>query len=154
MHIAQLNIAQAKAPLDTPVMKDFVDNLEPVNAMAESSEGFIWRLKDEEGDATKIPIFNDPSLLVNMSVWASVESLKHFIFKTHHLTFLQRKGEWFEKMPMANQVLWWIQEDHIPTVAEAEQRLIYLRENGESPYAFSFRSKYEPADVVDEANIL
>ena len=140
MHLAQLNIAKAKAPLDDPLMQEFMDNLDPINAIAESSSGFIWRLKDESGDATSIQVFDDPSLIVNMSVWESIESLKDFMFKTHHLDFLKRKNEWFEKIAEANHVLWWVPAGHEPNVIEAKERLLHLREQGESDHAFTFRS--------------
>lgn len=92
MKLAQLNIALAKYPLDAPEIKEFVDNLELVNGIAESSEGFVWRLKDESGDATNIQAFDDPNMIVNMSVWDSVDSLKNFMFRTHHRDFMRRKG--------------------------------------------------------------
>lgn len=140
MHLAQLNIAKAKATLDDPLMQEFMDNLDPVNAIAEASPGFIWRLKDENGDATSIQVFDNPRLIVNMSVWESIDSLKDFMFKTHHLNFLKRKNEWFEKINEANHVLWWVAVGHVPTVVEAKERLLYLREQGESDHAFTFRT--------------
>ncbi len=143
MQLAQINIARTKAAMDEPLMKEFVDNLDPINAIAESSHGFVWRLQDESGDATSIQAFDDPALIVNLSVWESVASLKAFLFKTHHIDFLKRKSEWFEKLDEANYVLWWVPEGHQPTIAEAKERLFYFREHGESAYAFSF--KYRPA---------
>jgi len=148
MHLAQLNIAQAKYPLDAPEIKDFIDNLDPVNALAEQSEGFIWRLKDEAGDATGIQAFSDPNIIVNMSTWQSVDSLKDFMFRTHHKDFLRRKKEWFHKLPEDSYVLWWIPIGYTPTVEEAIARLTYLRNHGESAYAFSFKSNDTPADVL------
>ena len=123
MHLAQLNIARAKYPLDAPEIKDFVDNLDVVNATAEQSKGFVWRLKDESGDATNIQAFDDPSLLINMSVWTSTGALKDFMFRTHHRDFMRRKNEWFEKLNEDSYVLWWIEEGHIPTAEEAKARL-------------------------------
>ncbi|ROO57558.1 uncharacterized protein DUF3291 [Vibrio crassostreae] len=123
MKLAQLNIALAKYPLDAPEIKEFVDNLELVNGIAESSEGFVWRLKDESGDATNIQAFDDPNMIVNMSVWDSVDSLKNFMFRTHHRDFMRRKGDWFHRLPEDTYVLWWIEEDHIPTLEEAIERL-------------------------------
>jgi len=147
MHLAQLNIARAKYPLDAPEIKDFVDNLDVVNATAEQSEGFVWRLKDESGDATSIQAFDDPSLLINMSVWTSPDSLKDFMFRTHHRDFMRRKGEWFEKLNEDSYVLWWIEEGHIPTAEEAKVRLQHLREHGDSPYAFTFKANFTPDDL-------
>lgn len=145
MLLAQVNIAKLKYPIDSPELKDFVDNLEPINAIAESSEGFVWRLKDETGNATDFHAFGDPNIIVNMSIWRSSEDLKNFMFRTHHLDFLKRKKEWFEPMT-DNYVLWWIAPDHIPTVEEGIERLVYLRENGETPHAFSFKSNFTPEE--------
>lgn len=130
MKLAQLNIAKAKYPLDAPEIKEFVDNLDVVNAMAESSEGFIWRLKDESGDVTSIQAFADPLIIVNMSVWTTVDALKDFIFRMHHRDFMRKKGEWFHRL---------LEDEHIPTLEEAKDRLDHLRNKGETPYAFSFR---------------
>lgn len=139
MHLAQLNIAKAKYDLDAPQIKEFVDNLEPVNSIAEQCDGFIWRLQDENGDATNIKAFSDPKMIVNMSVWASVNALKNFMFKTHHRDFLRRKTEWFENTSEHNYVLWWVPEGHTPSLEEALEKLTLLREHGESDQAFSFK---------------
>ncbi|PTP05200.1 DUF3291 domain-containing protein [Vibrio splendidus] len=147
MKLAQLNIALAKYPLDAPEIKEFVDNLELVNGIAESSEGFIWRLKDESGDATNIQAFDDPNMIVNMSVWDSVDSLKNFMFRTHHRDFMRRKGDWFHRLPEDTYVLWWIEEDHIPTLEEAIERLEHLREIGDTPYAFTFKTNFTASEV-------
>ena len=151
MHLAQLNIGKAKAPMDAPEMKEFADNLDPINAIAESSPGFIWRLKDDSGNATGIQAFDEPDILVNMSVWESDEALKHFMLKTHHVDFLKRRREWFVRPLEATTVLWWIPEGHIPTLEEAIERLTHLRKHGESPHAFSFKSRFQPADVLATA---
>ncbi|MBE8576640.1 DUF3291 domain-containing protein [Vibrio sp. OPT18] len=147
MKLAQLNIALAKYPLDAPEIKEFVDNLELVNGIAESSEGFVWRLKDESGDATNIQAFDDPNMIVNMSVWDSVDSLKNFMFRTHHRDFMRRKGDWFHRLPEDTYVLWWIEEDHIPTLEEAIERLEHLRETGDTPYAFTFKTNFSESEA-------
>ncbi|MEL0608834.1 MULTISPECIES: DUF3291 domain-containing protein [Vibrio] len=147
MKLAQLNIALAKYPLDAPEIKEFVDNLELVNGIAESSEGFVWRLKDESGDATNIQAFDDPNMIVNMSVWDSVDSLKNFMFRTHHRDFMRRKGDWFHRLPEDTYVLWWIEADHIPTLEEAIERLEHLREIGDSPYAFTFKTNFTASEA-------
>ena len=105
MHLAQLNIARPKFPMDSIGMADFVNNLDPINTVAENSPGFSWRLKDDSGNATSIPVFNDPELIVNMSVWQDVASLKQFMFKTHHIDFLKRKKEWFVPLDSASYVM-------------------------------------------------
>ncbi|WP_285163188.1 DUF3291 domain-containing protein [Shewanella goraebulensis] len=148
MQLAQLNIAKCKFALDTPEMKDFVDNLDEVNGIAEISAGFVWRLKDESGDATQILAFDDPSLIVNMSVWDNVEALKNFMFRTHHRDFMRRKNEWFEHLSEDSYVLWWVAEGHIPDIKEAKERLLHLRENGDSAYAFTFKSNFTENDLT------
>ncbi len=150
MHLAQLNIAKVRYDLESPQMADFVNNLEPINAIAEKSTGFIWRLQDESGDATNIDVENNPDIIVNMSVWDSVESLKIFMFKTHHIDFLKRKKEWFVPLDNASYVLWWIPVGHIPTVQEAMSKLEYLRQHGESQQAFSFKSNYANPELAND----
>ncbi|MCF7494792.1 DUF3291 domain-containing protein [Vibrio sp. L5-1] len=147
MKLAQLNIALAKYPLDAPEIKEFVDNLELVNGIAESSEGFVWRLKDESGDATNVQAFDNPNMIVNMSVWDSVDSLKNFMFRTHHRDFMRRKRDWFHRLPEDTYVLWWIEADHIPTLEEAIERLEHLRKIGDSPYAFTFKTNFTASEA-------
>ncbi|KGJ86763.1 DUF3291 domain-containing protein [Colwellia psychrerythraea] len=149
MHLAQLNIARAKYSLDAPEIKDFVDNLEPVNNLAESSEGFVWRLKDEQGDATNIQAFSDLDVIVNMSVWESTDALKNFMFRTHHRNFLRRKKEWFHNIAEDSYVLWWVPKGHIPTIEEAVEKLDFLRSNGDTPYAFTFKSNFTASEFVE-----
>lgn len=147
MKLAQLNIALAKYSLDAPEIKDFVDNLDLVNSIAEQSDGFVWRLKDESGDATSIKLFDDPNMIVNMSVWDNVDALKNFMFRTHHRDFMRRKSEWFHRLVEDTYVLWWIEDNHIPTAEEALARLQYLRENGDTPYAFTFKANFTSNDL-------
>jgi len=149
MQLAQLNIAKAKYSLEAPEIKEFVDNLEPVNNLAESSSGFIWRLKDENGDATDIQAFSDPNIIVNMSVWDSTDALKNFMFRTHHRDFLRRKKEWFHNIPEDSYVLWWVPTGHIPTIEEAVEKLEYLRNNGDTPNAFTFKSNFSAVEFVE-----
>jgi len=152
MHLAQLNIAKAKYSLDAPEIKEFADNLEPVNNLAESSEGFIWRLQDESGDAISIQAFSDPNIIVNMSTWLSVDALKNFMFRTHHKDFMRRKKEWFEKISEDSYVLWWVPIDHHPAVEEGLERLYFLRDNADSPYAFTFKSNFNASEVMQTSN--
>lgn len=140
--LAQVNVAIAKGSMDSEVMKVFNDNLDPINAIAESSDGFVWRLKDEGGNATDIVFSNKPNEIVNMSVWESVEDLKRFMFKTHHIDFLKRKKEWFETSTQANYVLWWIPSGHIPTLDEAKQKLALIRQYSDTAEAFSFKKVF------------
>ncbi|WP_264404649.1 DUF3291 domain-containing protein [Vibrio owensii] len=147
MKLAQLNIAFSKYPLNAPEIRDFVDNLDLVNGIAEQSEGFVWRLKDESGDATSIKLFDDPNIIVNMSVWDNVDALKNFMFRTHHRDFMRRKGEWFHRLAEDTYVLWWVEDNHQPTPEEALERLKYLRENGDTPYAFTFKTNFTAKDL-------
>ena len=146
MHLAELNIARAHHAMDAPEMKEFVNAIAAVNEAADNSAGFVWRLQDESGNATNIAAFDDPRMLVNLSVWESVEQLRDFLFKTLHRDYLKRKKEWFSKMSEAYFVMWWVPEGHTPTLEEALQRLEHLRREGETSYAFSFRSNFKPGD--------
>ncbi len=150
-HLAQLNIATMREPLDSPLMADFVANLERINSLAESSPGFVWRLKDEHGAATTIRPFGD-NVLVNMSVWESIEMLHAFAFRSAHKEIMQRRREWFERMGEAYAVLWWVPVNHAPSVEEAAERLAHLREHGPTPRAFVFSKTFSPPgeDAADE----
>ena len=143
-HLAQLNIAQMKLPLDDPQMQAFVDRLDEVNALADESPGFVWRLQTEDGDATAIEFFGADTL-VNMSLWQDVESLRDYAFRSAHKDVLARRHEWFERMQQAYAVLWWVPAGHIPTLEEAAERLDRLRHDGPGPQAFTFKQLYEPA---------
>jgi hypothetical protein len=141
MHLAQLNLALPKEPLDSQLLADFVAALEPVNAASDASPGFVWRLQTADGDATGIRGFGDDRLIVNLSVWESLEALRGFVYgDAGHLAAMRRRRGWFQKFAEAFIVLWWVEPGHIPTVAEAEERLEHLRAHGSSPYAFTFRS--------------
>ncbi|GGK52278.1 DUF3291 domain-containing protein [Streptomyces flaveus] len=142
--LAQVNIARLKAPLDSPQLKDFVDALDPVNAVADSSDGFIWRLQSDSGNATDVPVFGDDWLIVNMSVWRDTNALTAFMYQGQHRELLSRRREWFEKLQEAVTALWWVPAGHRPTVAEAEARLLHLRTHGPTPYAFTLRTSFPP----------
>ena len=143
MHLAQLNIAEAITSLDDPVMADFVNNTDRINALAESSAGFIWRLKDEDSDNSyTLQLFDSEYILTNMSVWKDRSSLFDYVYNTAHVEIFKRRKEWFSKMPKMHMVLWYIEEGHIPTISEGKDRLEYLREHGESAHAFTFKSKF------------
>ena len=144
-HLAQLNIATMREPLESPSMAEFVASLDRINALADSAPGFVWRLKDEQGDATSVRPFGE-DVLVNMSVWESVESLQDFAFRTAHTDIMRRRREWFDRMERAYAVLWWIAAGHTPSIAEAAQRLALLREHGPTADAFTFRQSFAPPD--------
>jgi hypothetical protein len=145
--LAEINIAELKAPLDSPQLKDFVDNLDRINALAESSEGFVWRLKGDGNDATSLRPLGD-NVIVNMSVWRDAESLRNYVYKTAHVEILKRKREWFTRMAKAYMVLWWVPQGHEPTVAEAVARLEHLRKHGATAEAFTFGEAFAAPDAV------
>ncbi|MDJ0776907.1 MAG: DUF3291 domain-containing protein [Gammaproteobacteria bacterium] len=142
-HLAQLNIARMKYAFDAPAMADFVARLEDINALADESPGFVWRLQTDEGDATAIDFFG-PDLLVNLSVWRDVESLRDYAFRSAHREVLAQRHRWFERMQEAYAVLWWIPAGSIPTLEEAAERLDYLRRDGPGPGAFTFSKQFAP----------
>lgn len=144
MHLAQINVGRLLHPLDDPRMADFVDNLAAINALAEASEGFVWRLKDETGNATAIAAYDDPAIIVNMSVWTAPEALYAFAYQTAHRRFVQRRKEWFVLFDGPYLALWWIGEGTIPTVADGRQRLDHLARVGPTAYAFTFRKAFPP----------
>jgi hypothetical protein len=143
-HIAQLNIALAKAPLDDPLLADFMAQLDAVNAMAEVSPGFVWRLKSDSGNATDIRAYDDPRMIVNVSVWESIDALFAFTYKTAHTKVMNRRKEWFEPLPGPHLVLWWIPAGTTPTIADAQRRLTYLDQHGPTPEAFTFKMRFAP----------
>jgi hypothetical protein len=152
-HLAQLNVARALAPLDSPLLADFMAALDDVNAIAEASPGFVWRLKGEGDNATDIRLDDDPLLLVNMSLWQTVEALFDFVYRSGHNAVMMRRREWFERPGEAHQVLWWIPAGQLPTLAEGMARLARLRADGPSAEAFTFKQHYpapgQGGDPVD-----
>jgi Domain of unknown function (DUF3291) len=136
--IAQLNVGRPLHALDDPRMAAFVDNLDRVNALAERSLGFIWRLRDESNNATAFRPFDDPSMLVNMWVWESVEALERFVWATGHKQFYNRKGGWFEKLATPHFVMWPVPAGHIPDLVEAKARLKHVTKHGDSDFAFGW----------------
>ena len=146
--LAQINIAELKAPLDSPELKDFVDNLYRINALAECSDGFVWRLKGDGNDATALRPLGE-NVIVNMTVWRDVESLRNFVYKSAHVEILRRKREWFTRPTEAIYVLWWVPAGHEPTVAEAAERLRQLREHGSTANAFNFGEAFSAPDSAN-----
>lgn len=141
-HLAQINIAQGKDAIESKTMKGFVDRLDEINTYADQADGFVWRLQSEEGDATSIQAFDDPNLLVNMSVWEDIESLKNFVYKTFHVELIQNRDAWFDKIVNVHQTLWWIPQGTIPTIIEAKEKLEYLQELGSTQKAFTFAKSF------------
>ena len=155
--LAQVNIARLVAPLDDPDLADFVRALDPVNAVADAAAGFVWRLQTEEGNATAIRAFEwdatgSAGVIVNMSVWASVEDLAAFVYGEEHRQVLRRRREWFQRMTDAHMACWWVPAGHRPTIAEAEGRVLHLREHGPTSHAFTLRHHYpSPDNDAEEA---
>lgn len=145
-HLAQANIARFKASLDDPIMKEFVDFLEPVNRFAEESKGFLWRLKDEQGrPASYIESpFKDEMMAVNISLWEDVASFSAFVYGSVHSYFLRNKKKWFDLKGPSQFVLWWLPEGITPTLEMAKEKLEALEKNGPSPAAFTMRKFYDP----------
>ncbi len=140
-HLAQLNIARLRAPLESPELAGFVALLPEINELAERSPGYVWRLQDESGDATSLRPF-EPDVIVNLTVWESVESLHGFTYRSGHLEPMRRRRDWFVTFGGPHQVLWWIRAGTLPTVAEAGDRLALLARRGPSPEAFTFREPH------------
>ena len=140
--LAQINIAKARAAMDSEVMKGFVDRLDEINALADEAPGFVWRLQTEEGDATAIQAFEDPDLIVNMSVWDGIDSLKNYVYKSLHVELIRDRDAWFSKIAESHQVLWWVPRGHIPTVEEGKERLKLLNASGPTEQAFTFAKAF------------
>jgi len=151
-HLAQLNVARMRFPVDSPELADFVALLPLVNKIADESPGFVWRLQEASGDSTGIRAFDDPMMLVNASVWESVEALREFVYRSGHIQPMRQRAQWFEKPAEAHMVLWWVAEGHIPSIAECIERLNYLRSQGDSEYAFTFAKTF-PAPEIKTAEV-
>jgi len=150
MHLAQINIGRIRYPIDDPRMHGFVSQLDAVNAIAEATPGFIWRLVGEGNDATSLRPYADPMILVNMSVWESLDALRGYVYRGEHSTVMRSRADWFEKLDGPYYCLWWVPVGHIPTVAEGVERLEHLRAHGPSDRAFWFpRPSPAPRAVVE-----
>ena len=130
MRLAELNVGYAAYPLDDPRMSGFMDNLDTINALAERSPGFVWRMKSDSGNATDISVPGDTEMISNMSVWEDVASLGNYVFNTVHARFYKRKEEWFQAMTSHHFVMWMVEDNHTPDLAEAMDRMEYLQNTG------------------------
>ncbi len=140
--LAEINIARMLDEIDSPIMHEFADNLNRINALAEKQPGFVWRLKGDGNDATSIRVFDDRYLIVNMSVWENVGTLREFTYYSAHTDYFRRRREWFEKLEVPGVALWWIPAGHIPTVEEAKTKLELIARDGITPNAFTFKQRY------------
>lgn len=141
-YLAQINIALMKAPIEDPVMAEFAAALNEVNAVADRSPGFVWRLQTSSGNATNIRAYSDSRMLVNLSVWRSVEQLKAYVYNSLHGDFFVRRRQWFEKYQGEHFAMWWIPSDYLPTVEEGKAKLDYLALHGDSPECFTFAKPF------------
>jgi Domain of unknown function (DUF3291) len=144
-HIAQVNIGRVKAPVDHPIMAGFMNRLDEINALADGSPGFVWRLQTTEGNATYFrPYPEDDRILLNMSVWATIEDLKHYVYRTAHAELLRHRHEWFELFAGTYIALWWVPAGHIPGIDEAKKRIAHLDAHGPTEFAFHFKAVFPP----------
>lgn len=151
-HIAQVNIGRVKAPVEDPIMAGFVARLDEINALAERSPGFVWRLQTSEGNATYFrPYPEDDRILINMSVWETIESLRHYVYQTAHAELLRQRQAWFEKFAGSYTALWWVPAGHRPGMDEATKRLAYLEKHGPTQFAFTFKTTFAPDEQFQRA---
>lgn len=153
-HLAQVNIATARAPLDDPLLAGFVARLEEINALADATPGFVWRLQTEAGDATSLRPYDDDRILFNLSVWESPDALRAFVYKSAHAAVMRQRKSWFERFDGAYYALWWVATGHLPSIVEAKERLQYLREHGESVHAFSFAKLFPAPDCPQHGPLI
>jgi len=149
LQLAQLNIGRLRASTDDPLVAEFMAALDAINALAEASPGFVWRFQTEDGNATAVRPFEDDLLLINMSVWESVEALGDYVYRSDHTAYLRRRREWFDRASEAYLVLWWVPAGHRPSVGEAIDRLQHLRTHGPTAHAFTFRHTFAPTGVAE-----
>jgi hypothetical protein len=143
-HIAQVNIGRVRAPLDSPLMAGFVNRLAEINELADRTPGFVWRLQTPAGDATYLRPYEDDHILVNMSVWESIEALKSYVYRSAHADLLRERQQWFEQFSGAYAALWWVPVGHTPGIDEARKRLAHLDEHGPTEFAFTFKTIFQP----------
>jgi hypothetical protein len=150
-HLAQLNIGRLVAETDSPLVADFMNALDEINALADESAGFVWRFQTADGNATAERPYDDDRILVNFSTWQSVDALADYVYRSAHTEFLRRRREWFDRLEDISVVLWWVPAGHQPRVDEAIERLSSLREHGPTAHAFTFRHRFEPDGSNDLA---
>jgi heme-degrading monooxygenase HmoA len=142
-HLAQINIAHLLAPIDSPLLADFVADIDYINGIAEKSKGFVWRLKDDSGNATDINPFDNKQYIVNMSVWESLDDFKKFVYESGHVEVFKKRAKWFSKMNTPHAAMWWVSNGHVPTAQEGKEKLEFLAKNGDTIDSFSFKRIFE-----------
>src|SRR5215813_10444484 len=148
LHIAQVNIGRMKGALEDPVMAGFVARLDEINALADRSPGFVWRLQTEAGNATDLRPFDDDRILLNMSVWETIEALRAYVHESAHREVLRERHAWFERFEGVYAALWWVPAGHRPSTAEARERLALLADRGPTPSAFTFKDAFPPETAL------
>lgn len=153
--LAQVNVSRLLYPLDSAELGPFMSALDEVNAEGDAADGFVWRLQTEDGNATAVRAFGwdvagSHGVIVNLTVWRSVQALADFVFAGRHLEIMRRRREWFHRPVEATTALWWVPTDHRPSTAEAEDKVRLLRAAGPTPDAFTFRSVFGPPDADAE----
>jgi len=150
-HVAQINIGRAKGPVEEPMMAGFMTRLDDLNALADRSPGFVWRLQTLEGNATYFrPYEHDDRILLNMSVWETIDALRHYVYKTAHAEMLRHREEWFERFAGIYLALWWVPVGHIPGIDEAKKRLAHLDQYGPTQFAFTFKTMVQPDEQFQQ----
>ncbi len=141
--LAQVNIARARGEMTDPVMAEFVARLVEINAVADASPGFVWRLQTEDGDATALRPYADTRILINLSVWTDLAALRAYVYRSPHATVMRRRRDWFERFDRVYVALWWVPKGHRPTVTEAVARLAHLERHGPTEHSFTFAEPFE-----------
>lgn len=147
--LAQINVGRLRAPVDDPRVAEFMDALDEINAVADASPGFRWRYQTEDGNATSVRPYEDESILINVSVWDSIEALGDYVYRSDHTAFLRRRREWFERLEEVIVALWWVPAGHRPSVDDAVDRLEHLRRHGPTPHAFTFGRRFASDTAVE-----
>jgi heme-degrading monooxygenase HmoA len=142
--LAQVNIGRARGEMTDPVMAEFVARLPEINALADQTPGFVWRLQTEDGDATAVRPYADTRIMINLSVWEDLPALRDYVYHSAHAGVMRRRREWFERFERVFVALWWVPAGHRPSVAEAVERVEHLDRHGPTPFAFSFRDAFDP----------
>ncbi len=150
-HVAQVNIGRVRARIGDPLMAGFVARLDEINALADRSPGFVWRLQTSEGNATYFRPYDDDRILMNMSVWETIDALRHYVYQTVHAELLRQRHEWFEKFTGTYTALWWVPAGHRPGIDEARKRLAHLEKHGPTEFAFTFKTTFQPDEHFQQA---
>jgi Domain of unknown function (DUF3291) len=151
-HLAQANIGRLIAPPDHPQVAGFFAQPDSINALAEASPGFVWRLKGEGNNAIDLQPTPDPLLIINLSAWESAETLFDYVYRSGHTPVMAQRKHWFERFDGHHQVMWWIAAGETPSVADVFARLWMLERFGPTPHAFVFKSRF-PAPGLPGASV-